>query len=92
MTEKYNTLSILAIIFTFVFYPAGLILGIIALSQIKKTCYEQILEIYNQERNRKRDATTRYDAKRIFIRRRKEDSQEPKNKTERNHRYLAGGH
>ncbi|HLC78590.1 MAG TPA: DUF4190 domain-containing protein [Candidatus Nanoarchaeia archaeon] len=37
MVEKYNTLSILAIIFTFAFYPIGLILGIIALSQIKKT-------------------------------------------------------
>jgi len=37
MVKKYNTLSILAIIFTFVFYPVGLILGIIALSQIKKT-------------------------------------------------------
>lgn len=37
MVEKYNVLSILAFIFTFVFYPVGLILGIIALSQIKKT-------------------------------------------------------
>ncbi|MBS3095023.1 DUF4190 domain-containing protein [Candidatus Pacearchaeota archaeon] len=35
--EKYNLFSILAIIFTFVFYPLGLIFGIIALSQIKKT-------------------------------------------------------
>ena len=37
MVKKYNTLCILAIIFSFVFYPVGLILGIIALSQIKKT-------------------------------------------------------
>jgi len=37
MVKQYNTLSILAIIFTFVFYPVGLVLGIIALSQIKKT-------------------------------------------------------
>lgn len=35
--EKYNTLAIVAFIFMFVFSPVGLILGIIALSQIKKT-------------------------------------------------------
>ncbi len=37
MTEKYNIFSILSIIFTFVIYPLGLIFGIIALSQIKKS-------------------------------------------------------
>jgi len=37
MTEKYNTLSIVAFIFMFIIAPVGLILGIIALSQIKKT-------------------------------------------------------
>ncbi len=33
---KYNTLSIIGFIFAFIFPPAGFILGIIALSQIKK--------------------------------------------------------
>ena len=37
MVKQYNVLSILAFIFTFLFYPVGLILGIIALSEIKKT-------------------------------------------------------
>ncbi len=35
--KKYNTLAILAIIFAFLFPLAGIILGIIALNQIKKT-------------------------------------------------------
>ncbi|MEK6926522.1 MAG: hypothetical protein AABW50_04560 [Nanoarchaeota archaeon] len=35
--NKTNTLAIVAFIFMFVFFPVGLILGIIALSQIKKT-------------------------------------------------------
>lgn len=34
--EKYNILSIIGFIFAFIFQPAGFILGIIALSQIKK--------------------------------------------------------
>ncbi len=33
----YNTLAILALVFTFLFFPVGFILGIISLSQIKKT-------------------------------------------------------
>ncbi len=40
MSEKEkstNTISILAIIFTFLFWPLGLILGIVSLSQIKKS-------------------------------------------------------
>lgn len=38
MSEKgYNLFAILSIIFTFVIYPVGLIFGIIALNQIKKT-------------------------------------------------------
>ena len=37
MAKKYNTLSILSIIFAFIFSPVGLVLGIIALSQIKKS-------------------------------------------------------
>ena len=35
--QEYNTLSIVAFIFAFLFPPVGFILGIIALSQIKKT-------------------------------------------------------
>lgn len=35
--KKYNLFAILSIIFTFVIYPVGLIFGIIALKQIKKT-------------------------------------------------------
>ncbi len=34
---KYNLFAILALIFTFVFYPLGLIFAFVALSQIKKT-------------------------------------------------------
>jgi hypothetical protein len=35
--ERYNVLSIVGFIFAFLFPPVGFILGIIALSQIKKT-------------------------------------------------------
>lgn len=35
--DNYNTLAVLAIIFAFIFPLAGLVLGIIALNQIKKT-------------------------------------------------------
>lgn len=35
--KSYNTFSILAIIFGFVFYPLGLIFAIIALSQIRNS-------------------------------------------------------
>ncbi len=35
--NRYNTLAILALVFTFLFFPVGFILGIISLSQIKKT-------------------------------------------------------
>lgn len=35
--EKYNTLAILSFVFSFLFFPAGFILGIIALSHIKKS-------------------------------------------------------
>jgi len=37
MSKGYNLLSILSFIFAFVFFPAGLVLGIVALHQIKKT-------------------------------------------------------
>ncbi|MGY4884404.1 MAG: DUF4190 domain-containing protein [Nanobdellota archaeon] len=33
----YNTFSILAFVFAFIFFPVGFVLGIISLSQIKKT-------------------------------------------------------
>lgn len=35
-TGKYNILAILSLVFGVTFYPAGLVLGIIALLQIKK--------------------------------------------------------
>jgi len=35
--EEYNTLSILALVFMFVFAPMGIILGVISLRQINKT-------------------------------------------------------
>ena len=35
--QKTNTLAILALVFAFIFAPAGLILGIVAKNQIKKT-------------------------------------------------------
>jgi hypothetical protein len=37
MGKEYNLLAILSFIFAFVFFPAGLVLGIVALTQIKKT-------------------------------------------------------
>jgi len=36
-SDNYNLFAILALVFTFIFYPVGLILGFIALSQIKKS-------------------------------------------------------
>jgi len=36
-TKEYNLFAILALIFTFLFYPVGLIFAFVALSQIKKT-------------------------------------------------------
>jgi len=37
VTKEYNLFAILALIFTFVIYPLGLIFAFVALSQIKKT-------------------------------------------------------
>jgi len=34
---QYNLFSILALVFTFIFYPIGLIFGLVALNQIKET-------------------------------------------------------
>ncbi|MDH2442393.1 DUF4190 domain-containing protein [Amnibacterium sp. CER49] len=36
-STRFNVMAILAIIFTFVFSPAGIVLGIISLSQIRRT-------------------------------------------------------